>query len=511
MSSTLPGSAPGQSPEGTLPPGGGTVYTGGSPNFDETTGQYRNLPGGMTLGGKGGVPPPPGTPTPPPIDFSIGRSNDLFQPIIPDESGGRMTAPPPPGPPNMFDTAANSIYDAMDATRGVMNYQPMMITPGSYSANTIDPSQFNIDPSQFNLGFQRISAPTMQAAQTSQADIDRFFNPYTDQVVDTSLADIDRARQMQANQAAAQAQAAGAFGGSRGALMEAEIGRNALDQAARTAGDLRRQGFTQAAQLAQQDVGRRQQSSMLNAQQALQAALANQRSGLQAGIANQRAGLQAALSNQDAGLRSLLSNQGALNAASQFNINQDQSAQALNQAMGLQGIQNQLAAANQLANLGNLGYNQATGQLAGVNQAGNQQQALLQMLLGGANAQTQNIIGQPDMDLQRIISVLSGIPFGTSQTTSSSPGLLDVAQTGAMIASLMGMSDKRLKDNIHLIGKTKANHNIYSWTWNELARGIGADRYPTVGVMAQEVRATQPEAVVEDEHGYLMVDYSKVH
>jgi len=476
MSSALPGSAPGQSPEATLPPGGGTVYTGG----------------GMTFGGKGGLPPAQGTPTPPPLDFSVGQ-NDRFQPIIPDESGGRMTAPPPPGPPNMFETAANSIYDAMDATRGAMNYQPMTITPGSYSATMLDPRNFS-------MGYQNVSAPNMTAAQTSQADIDRFFNPYTDQVVDTSLADIDRARQMQANQAAAQAQAAGAFGGSRGALMEAEIGRNALDQAARTAGDLRRQGFTQAAQLAQQDVGRRQQAGMLNAQQALQAALANQRAGLTAGSANLNAQLRAALANQNAG-----------NAASQFNINQDQSAQALNQAMGLQGIQNQLFAANQLANLGNLGYNQATGQLAGVNQAGNQQQALLQMLLGGANAQTQNIIGQPDMDLQRIISVLSGIPFGTSQTTSSSPGLLDVAQTGAMIASLMGMSDKRLKDNIHLIGKTKANHNIYSWTWNELARGIGADRYPTVGVMAQEVKATQPEAVVEDEHGYLMVDYSKVH
>ena len=491
-SGILPGTAPGQSPEGTLPPGGGN-----------------------TGGGKGGYTPPSGT-APPPQVFV--RPNDRFQPVIPDESGGRSQVPSgssglfsnllntaqtmdsgkpqpssPPPPPNMFDTAANSIYDAMDATRGAMNYVPMTINPGSYTANTIDPSQFN-------LGFQSVSAPSMQAAQTSQADIDRFFNPYTDQVVDTSLADIDRARQMQANQAAAQAQAAGAFGGSRGALMEAEIGRNALDQAARTAGDLRRQGFTQAAQLAQQDVGRRQQSGILNAQQALQAALANQRAGLQAGMAN-----------QDAALRSLISNQGALNAASQFNINQDQSAQALNQAMGLQGIQNQLAAANQLANLGNLGYNQATGQLAGVNQAGNQQQALLQALLSGANAQTQSIIGQPDMDLQRVLSVLSGMPFGTSQTTSSSPGLLDIAQTGAMIAALLPGSDRRLKDNIQLIGKTEGNHNIYLWTWNELARDIGADRYPPVGVMAQEVRATQPEAVVEDEHGYLRVDYSKVH
>jgi len=488
-SGILPGTAPGQSPEGTLPPGGGN-----------------------TGGGKGGYTPPPGTA--PPTEVFV-RPNDRFQPMIPDESGGRSQVsggasglfsnllnatqtmdsgkPQPSGPPpNMFDTAANSIYDAMDATRGAMNYQPMMITPGSYNATMLDPRSFS-------MGYQNVSAPNMTAAQTSQADIDRFFNPYTDQVVDTSLADIDRARQMQANQAAAQAQAAGAFGGSRGALMETEIGRNALDQAARTAGDLRRQGFTQAAQLAQQDVGRRQQAGMLNAQQALQAAMANQRAGLTAGTANLNAQLQAALANQNAG-----------NAASQFNINQDQSAQALNQAMGLQGIQNQLFAANQLANLGNLGYNQATGQLAGVNQAGNQQQALLQALLSGANAQTQSIIGQPDMDLQRVLSVLSGMPFGTSQTTSSSPGLLDIAQTGAMLYSLFP-SDRRLKDNIQLVGKTEGSHNIYSWTWNELAKDIGADRYPTVGVMAQEVRATQPEAVVEDEHGYLRVDYSKVH
>ena len=40
------------SPEDPVwPPGDDIVYTGGSPNFDETTGQYRNLPGGMTLGG----------------------------------------------------------------------------------------------------------------------------------------------------------------------------------------------------------------------------------------------------------------------------------------------------------------------------------------------------------------------------------------------------------------------------------------------------------------------------
>jgi len=54
-----------------------------------------------------------------------------------------------------------------------------------------------------------------QAAQFQQSDLDKFMNPYTGQVIDQSLADIERARLQQANQAAAQATAAGAFGGSR--------------------------------------------------------------------------------------------------------------------------------------------------------------------------------------------------------------------------------------------------------------------------------------------------------
>ena len=52
--------------------------------------------------------------------------------------------------------------------------------------------------------------------------------------------------------ARAQQAKAGAFGGSRGAIAEAEIGRNVLEQQARTGAQLRSQGFQQAAQQAQQ-------------------------------------------------------------------------------------------------------------------------------------------------------------------------------------------------------------------------------------------------------------------
>ena len=404
----------------------------------------------------------------------VGPTNK-FQPIIPDESGGMTQTPTPqpgiPTQPSIIDRGLQGYYDAMDATRGAMNYQPMMVNPSTYSANTIDPSQFNLGYQNVNandvgfgtvgansIGFERITSPEMQAAQTTQADIDRFLNPYTTEVVDQSMADIERNRLMQANQAAAQAQAAGAFGGSRGALMEAEIARNALDQSARTAGDLRRQGFTTAAQLAQQDVARRQQAGTLNAQQALQAALANQRSGLQAGmsnqqanlqaqlanqrtglqagLANQQSGLQAALANQqagltsgmanmDAGLRSLLANQGALNQASQFNINQDANAQALNQAMGLAGAQNALAGANQLANLGLGGVGMGQDQLNTLQGIGAAEQGLQQLLMDAAKGQYGGYQGQGQALVQLLSGALGASQIPQSQTTSRQPGLFD--------------------------------------------------------------------------------------
>ena len=379
---------------------------------------------------------------PPETSVEVGPS-DRFDPIIPDESGGMTQTPTPmpgiPTEPNIIDRGLQGYYDAMDATRGAMNYQPMMVNPSTYSANTIDPSQFNVGFGTVganSIGFDRITSPEMQAAQTTQADIDRFFNPYTTEVVDQSMADIERNRLMQANQAAAQAQAAGAFGGSRGALMEAEIARNALDQSARTAGDLRRQGFTTAAQLAQQDVARRQQAGTLNAQQALQAALANQRSGLQAGmsnqqanlqaqLANQRSGLQAALANQSAGLQGLIANQGALNQASQFNINQDANAQALNQAMGLAGAQNALAGANQLANLGLGGVGMGQDQLNTLQGIGAAEQGLQQLLMDAAKGQYGGYQGQGQALVQLLSGALGASQIPQSQTTSRQPGLFD--------------------------------------------------------------------------------------
>ena len=103
-----------------------------------------------------------------------------------------------------------------------------------------------------------------QAPMISAGDImsntQAFMNPYTSQVIDTSLADLDRANQMALNRVGQSAVGAGSFGGSRQGVAEAETNRAFLDQAARTAAQLRATGFGQA-QAAAQDLAARNQAA----------------------------------------------------------------------------------------------------------------------------------------------------------------------------------------------------------------------------------------------------------
>ena len=95
----------------------------------------------------------------------------------------------------------------------------------------------------------------------------RFMNPFEQQVVDQTLADIARQGDIQREQQRAQAVAAGAFGGARSGIMESELGRNILEQQAKAASQLRRAGFESSAQRAQQafeaQQARQQQAAQL--------------------------------------------------------------------------------------------------------------------------------------------------------------------------------------------------------------------------------------------------------
>lgn len=397
-------------------------------------------------------------------------------------SGGKGGAQP-----NMFQSAAGATNMGMAGAAREMGYQ---FNP--YQAAQVGDTRNFMSGGGGAAQAEMIDPKSAQwsAAQTAQEDIDRFMNPYIGSVVDTSLADIERARMAQQNAAAAQATAAGAFGGSRGALMEAEVGRNALDQAARTASQLRSQGFTQAANLAQQDVTRRQQAAQMNAAQQMQALLANQASGLAASQTNAQLGAQAGIANAGNALKAALANMSAQNQAAQFNALQDLAASG-----------QRLTAGQQLANIGQQGFNQAQDVLAGQQAAGNQMQALNQAIMSGAQGQYGGFQQAPQLSLGYLASALGAGTMPTTTTGSKTPGLFDYLTLGAT-----AFSDRRLKTNIHKIGETLKGINVYQWQWSPKAIDLGIGG-PTIGVMAQEVAEIIPEAVTQHENGYLQVNY----
>tara|TARA_Y100000592_G_C5400610_1_gene282897 strand:- start:68 stop:901 length:834 start_codon:yes stop_codon:yes gene_type:complete len=100
----------------------------------------------------------------------------------------------------------------------------------------------------------------------------------------------------------------------------------------------------------------------------------------------------------------------------------------------------------------------------------------------------------------------SGSVASLSQTTSfffnSDYGGTNFLNIESMHAKGFTISDRRLKRNIKLVGKSNKGINIYTWKYkNPELHGYGVYQ----GVMAQEV----PYATITNSDGYLMVDYSK--
>ena len=79
-----------------------------------------------------------------------------------------------------------------------------------------------------------------------------FMNPYEQAAVQQAMADVQRSGDIQQQQLNAQAVGAGAFGGSRQGIQQAELDRNILETQARTAAQMRQAGYEGAAGRAQQ-------------------------------------------------------------------------------------------------------------------------------------------------------------------------------------------------------------------------------------------------------------------
>ena len=242
---------------------------------------------------------------------------------------------------------------------GIGGYQPLLGTVEQGIASLLQPG---------GVGGQVSAAQDVLRGGIGQFDpttTKEFMNPFEAAAVQQALADIRRAGDVQATQLGGRTAQAGAFGGSRQAILESELGRNILEQQGRTAAQMRLAGFESAAQ---------------RAQQAFEAAKARQ---LQAGSA----------------------------------IGQ----------LGLQGIQQQAGLLGQQAALADQKQQSALRDIDALRQLGAERRALAQAQLEANRQSTLQTLFEPYQRVAFLSDIYKGAPssqmsFATSATPQTSPG-----------------------------------------------------------------------------------------
>lgn len=323
---------------------------------------------------------------------------------------------------------ANSAYGAaQQAIGGVAGYKPQMV--GGPAA-----------------------VGDVKAQTLPGTDLSKYLNPYTQNVVDTTLAGMDRASSatLQANDDASRSQ--GAWGGSRSGVQQAVLQAENIRNKAATEAGLRSTAFNTATGLAQADN-----------QSMLQAALANQGKDTTANA--QR--IQVGTANQNAGL-----------AGAQL---------GLQAGTAMQGVGDSITNSS--------GKNALLASQLGANERGVQQAQL-----DANKAQFEEAYNAPLTALNTRLAALGMSPYGKTSTTTgtqqggtSSNGLLTGIGAVASFLPLM-FSDRNVKKDVKRLGKVPGSDlNAYEFKYKK--GFMGRDMPKQVGLMAQDVEKKVPKAV----------------
>lgn len=284
-------------------------------------------------------------------------------------------------------------------------YDPSQVSMPGSAAQVSAPGAYN--PSQVGSGVWSTGA-----AQ-------QYMNPYTQQVIDAANTNIDRNLAQTQNATNSQAVAAGAYGGTRQAVANAENARDANQLKAQTSAGLLSDAYTNAQNAFQADQGRslaaqqsNQQAGLSAGLTAAQQSLAAQEANQQAGLAGQQMGLSAQQANQQAGLSAANLGLGSADLLGRLGISQQGVAQNNAQAL--------------------YGYGQIGQDLQNQQNVWDYQNSYL-------NPQQWPLRG-----LSALESAVSGIPYSSSSATSQplyrnkTAGALGGAASGAAAGSAFG-------------------------------------------------------------------------
>jgi hypothetical protein len=168
--------------------------------------------------------------------------------------------------------------------------QQQAATQAGLGALTFDPTTGAVTGVGQGTGIAGYQPFLQQAQQYSgPTAYQQFMSPYQQDVIDTTLSEFDRQRQIQQQGIASQAIQAGAFGGGREGVQQAEFGALSDRNRAALQAQLLQQGFGQAQQAAQ--LGFAQQSQLAG----LQPTLAGQQIQQLGGIGTQDLAYQQAV------------------------------------------------------------------------------------------------------------------------------------------------------------------------------------------------------------------------
>ena len=315
----------------------------------------------------------------------------------------------------MFETGMG--YDPTQALQGMAQdqFRPTIQPVTGFQAPTIEATQA---PGAAQIG--PVSTPQFRGLLSQ--DIGAYQSPYQQQVIDLAMQDIQRQADIARGGAQERAIRAGAFGGSRSAILEAESQRPYAEQMARTSAGLRQAGFEQAQAAAQADLARQQQLGIFGAGQEQQRALQQAQLGQQAGIFGAELGQQRRM--QQAQLQQQRQLAG-LDIAGRAALTQPQlEMQARAQRAGLLGGLQQ----EQLRGLGLLG---------GI---GQQQQALQQRAIDAQRGEFARALGYPQQQISLLQAGL-GTPLISTRGFTSERGATaeGLGQAASAVGTIMDL------------------------------------------------------------------------
>lgn len=234
---------------------------------------------------------------------------------------------------NMFGQSMS--FDPRQKLNTLANQSTPTVTPFTGSATQLQPAAMqqaaNIAPIDLYSGasVNRGAIRDVKPQSLLSTDLGAYQNPFQSQVIDNTIGDLNRARQIQLQSDQDAAIGRGAFGGSRSAILESETNKNFADAVAKASGNLRSQGFDRATSLAGQDIGRQFSADQYMSDADRAVAMQNATFGQQAGLARQ--GLLGDVAQNQAQLdaRRFGADQSALN---QFGLQQGSYNNAMNMA-----------------------------------------------------------------------------------------------------------------------------------------------------------------------------------